>query len=102
MYFKKKLSYHEFNEKRRQAESIKINLSEELRILNKWINEYDDLVKFKQPSISSYIKQNLTKQLDLIDNFENSENVENKVNNKEEEEKIDEPKEEAEVKPPVP
>ena len=46
-FFKKKLNYHEFTEKRRQAEDIKINLSEELRILNKWINEYDDLVKFK-------------------------------------------------------
>jgi len=46
-YFKKKLNYHEFTEKRRSAEEIKINLSDELKILNKWINEYDDLVKFK-------------------------------------------------------
>ena len=35
--FKRKMSYQDFQEKRRIAEQIKINLSEEVRNLNRWL-----------------------------------------------------------------
>jgi hypothetical protein len=30
-----------------EAENIKINLQEEIKILNKWIQEYQELAKYK-------------------------------------------------------
>lgn len=51
MEFGKKLTYEEFLSKRLQAElNLKVNVNEELRCLNKWISEYEDMAKFKQKS----------------------------------------------------
>ena len=52
-YFRKKISIEEFIEKKRQSETLKINLSEEQRFFNKQIKDYEDLIKFKTPSVSS-------------------------------------------------
>ena len=42
--FKNKMTYEEFLPKREAAQDkLKINLSEELRYLNKWIKEYEEL-----------------------------------------------------------
>ena len=52
--FKSKLSIDEFINKRQSIEhSLKINLSEELRYLNIWINEYEELAQYEMPSQSS-------------------------------------------------
>ena len=45
--FKRKMGYNDFLDKRRMAEQIKINLNEEVRNLNRWITEFEDLSKLK-------------------------------------------------------
>jgi hypothetical protein len=51
--FRKKLSIEEFYEKMKFTECLKINLTEEQRFLKRQIKEYEELVKFKTPMISS-------------------------------------------------
>jgi len=47
--FIKKLTIEDFVSKRQAAESsLKINLSEELRYLNKWVTEYEDTEKYRK------------------------------------------------------
>ena len=62
--FKKKHLIDDFKQKRFDAESnLKINLTDEIRHLNKWIQEYEDLIQFKKPSQSSSIKDTLIKKM---------------------------------------
>ena len=46
-HFRRKLTYEEFLDKRKKAEHVKINLNEEMRLLNKWISEHEELIKYK-------------------------------------------------------
>ena len=56
-HFRKKINIDEFLEKRKQAENeIMINLSEEIRHLNKWISDYEELEKFRTSEQSELIK----------------------------------------------
>jgi hypothetical protein len=48
--FRKKMGIEEFiNKKEILEQSLKINLSEEQRYLNKWISEYEELEKHAVP-----------------------------------------------------
>ena len=63
--FRRKMGIEEFiNKKEILEQSLKINLSEEQRYLNKWISEYEELDKYAVPMQSSQIKENVMQLVD--------------------------------------
>ena len=36
-------------DKKKIAESVKVNLAEEIKIINRWISDYEQIAKFKHP-----------------------------------------------------
>ena len=48
-HFRQKLSFQDLLEKKKIAENVKINLAEEIKIINKWIYDFESIAKFKHP-----------------------------------------------------